>query len=242
MMNLSEMLESIKMDLGIYGINLPLENADEKMYKVIKLKTLKMYSQYFPLKETYELRLDKLETVRRGNAGEIIARIPDVTNGRRIITVMDVQPGGSLQNSGQMYPDMSMTSNFLNDTILAHAQANLASAVLPPYTFEFENPNIIHLFNYQHYSQHITMLTGIEHYENLSSIPNSQWASFEKLALLDIKSFLYGLLKHHTEFSTQVGNISLKIDDWANAADERKTLLEEWDNVYHLESSAIYFI
>lgn len=236
------MLESIKMDLGIYGINLPLEDADDKLYNVVKIKTLRTYSQYFPLTSDYEFNIEKLEAIRRNNSGELIVRMPDVFNDQRIVSVIDVVPGRYLSNAGQYYPDMSMGSNFMQDTLLASAQAHLASAVMPPYTFRYEHPNILHLFNYQHFSRHIVMTVGIQHYDNLSSIPNSQWDSFEKLALLDIKSFLYGLLKHHTDFSTQLGTISLKIDDWANAADERKTLLEEWDNTFHLESKSIYFI
>ena len=40
-MNPSQLLTSIKMDLGIYGLRLPFDNPDEAMMEVIKLKTLK---------------------------------------------------------------------------------------------------------------------------------------------------------------------------------------------------------
>lgn len=241
MRNLSELLESIKMDLGVYGINLPLEDADDKIYRVIQLKTIKTYSQYFPLEEIFELNVDKVDTLRHTSNGGVVVKIPDWFNGRRIVTIRDVEPSRAVGYNGFHYPDMSVGLDFVQGSMLAAAQANMLSSIMPPFTFKYENPNLLHVYNYQHYSKQLIITAGIEHYDNLSSIPNSQWDSFEKLALLDVKAFLYGVLKHHTDFSTQVGNISLKIDDWANAAEERKNLLAEWDEVYHLEGKSIYF-
>ena len=42
--------------------------------------------------------------------------------------------------------------------------------------------------------------------------------------------------------STAIGTINLKIDDWANAESERKELIDNWDNTYHLDFKPVYYI
>jgi hypothetical protein len=83
---------------------------------------------------------------------------------------------------------------------------------------------------------------AVEHTENLSSIPPTAFESFHELAELDIKIFLYNTLKHYNEIQTAYGTISLKIDDWANAEQDRKDLIEKWRDLYHLDGEVFYII
>lgn len=244
MMNTSELLTSIKMDLGIYGLTLPLDDPENQMHEVLKLKTLRTYSQFFPQILTHHYNIDNLEVIKR-SFNVTTVRLPNVFGDRHIIGVRDVAPGSHMSGAGYMYPEMGGgggSNDFLQSVMLGHANAHLHSALAPPFTFNFENPNLLHLYNWDAYSKDITVTLLISHFDNISSIPPSQWDAFEQLAILDIKAFLYGMLKHHTDFTTPLGTITLKIDDWASAQQERRELLNRWTEVYHLDDIGITFI
>ena len=74
-----------------------------------------------------------------------------------------------------------------------------------------------------------------KHYKSLQSIRPTAEESFFTLAVLDVKENLYGLVKHYQNIQTAYGNVELKIDDWQNAESERKELLNQWDDSYHLD-------
>lgn len=241
MMNLSELLTSTKMRLGIYGISIPIENLDETLHNIIKLESIKTYSQFFPHTMTMEFRLDDMEIIHKSYQKTTVA-LPDIFAKRNIVSVRDVFPGKMTQGAGMMNPELAPGDMFFESIMMGHAMANLTSAVSPPFTFEFEHPNIIHIYNFASYSRDLTVKVDLEHYENLSSIPPSQWESFRNLVLLDIQIFLYGILKHYTDLTTAHGTINLKIDDWADAVSRRETLIEQWTSTYHLEGQSIYFI
>ena len=51
----------------------------------------------------------------------------------------------------------------------------------------------------------------------------------------------YDYMKHYNELSTAHGSINLKIDDWANASQDRDALLDKWDDTFHLDRKTQYF-
>lgn len=239
MKSLSELIESIKMDLGIYGLSLPIDNLDEQLYNVFKLRTIKTFSQYHPYVEQIELDLNELETnTNNFNKREYI--IPNIFGDRRIISVRDVSQRPIGIGYGQ--PSSMGCSMTSENMMLGTINADINSMMSPPQTFEFIQPNRLVLYNMYMYATRVTIELTTEHFSNLASIPASQWETFENLALLDTKRFLYGILKHYNEIQTAHGNINLRIDDWANAEQDRRELLKEWDGKYHLDSTPVYFI
>ena len=68
------------------------------------------------------------------------------------------------------------------------------------------------------------------------SINPTSEESFYKLAVLDVKGALYPTIKHYTGLETSLGRIELQIEDWQNAAQDRKDLLNEWDENYLLDA------
>lgn len=241
MMNLSELLTSIKMKLGIYGLSLPLDDLDEQLHNVIKLETIKTYSQFFPQTFTLEYSLNELEVLTKSYMRTTVV-LPDIFAGRHIMGVRDVFPGKMDQGANHMYPELAPGDSFFESIMLGHAYSHLTSAVSPPFSFDFEHPNIVHLFNFASYTQHLTFKIDVEHFNNLSSIPPTQWEAFKTLSILDVKIYLFGILKHYTDLTTAIGTINLKIDDWADAQSQRDQLIENWTASYHLEGQAIYFI
>ena len=83
---------------------------------------------------------------------------------------------------------------------------------------------------------------NLQHADNLSTVKKTMYDSFYELAILDIKNFLFGALKHFRNIQTAYGTITLDIDDWASSANDRKDLLEKWRDVFHLEQQPLFVI
>ena len=112
--------------------------------------------------------------------------------------------------------------------------------VIPKMTFKFERPRTLTLYN-AYSSNNIVLDLGFSQDKSLASIPETCREDYMKLAMLDVKDNLYPTLKQYTELNTAIGNINLKLDDWANAESERKELIEKWDDTYHLDFHPIYW-
>lgn len=235
MMNLSELLTSVKMKLGIYGLSLPIENLDQTLYDVIKLESLKTFSQYFPHRIHLEMPMEDLETIKDGYVHTIV-RLPDVFGDRRILFVEDVTHGDVHRSTGgYLAPEIEGSMDVFGMMMMGHAVSHMNSAISPPVTFKFEAPNKLHLYNFKSHATKIIIVVCVEHFENLTSIPATSMESFRELVILDIKSFLYGIVKHYTDIQTAHGTINLKIDDWADAESKRAEIIEKWKSVHHLE-------
>jgi hypothetical protein len=241
MMNLSEMITSIKMDLGIYGLSIPLENEEKKIHDVIKLKTIKTFSQFSPHIMRIDLDMKTLK-VLKSNYNESIYVLPDVFGDRKIITIRKVEQKNKLLGNGYVSPILDDSIDLYGGIMMGQAAANLSSTVIPPFTFKFTAPNLLHLFNMSTMANEATIEIGLEHHDNLMSIPNTSWESFYELAILDLKHFYYGILKHYNQLQTAHGTIDLHIDDWASAFQERKDLIERWRDMYHLDAEQFYII
>jgi hypothetical protein len=240
-MNLSELFSSIKMDLGIYGIALPFEKENDELHKVLKLKTIKTYSQFYPHIMRLDLKLDDLRCLK-SHYNESIYELPDVFGDRRLLYVRKVEQRNKLLGNGYMNPVLDDSMDMYNSLMMGQAAANLTSAATPPFTFKFVGPNLLHLYNMSTMANELTIEFGLEHFDNLASVPNTAWESFYELALLDIKHFLYGVLKHYDQLQTAYGTINLHIDDWSSAEADRKELLNQWRDVYHLDTEQFFII
>ena len=96
---------------------------------------------------------------------------------------------------------------------------------------------------YHVYSYTKVILTlAFEHDKSLASIPETASESFYQLALLDVKSNLFPTMKMYSPIQTPVGNIDLKIDAWEQAESDRRELLKEWDETFHLDGQTFYWI
>lgn len=241
-MNTSQLLTSIKMDLGIYGLRLPFDNPDESMMEVIKLKTLKTFSSFLPQIRTLSVDLAKeLECIKEEYT-ESIYLIPDLFAGREIMYIRNITMKSKLLGNGFIAPTFDGSVETYNALMMTQANANLAAIAAPAITFKFEPPNKLYLYNVATAYGVIDIEFGVEHAENLSTIPITAWESFYELALLDIKRFLYNIMKHYTELQTAYGTLNLRIDDWASAESERKDLVEKMKDVYHLETEQFFII
>ena len=241
-MNLSELLTSIKMDLGIYALSLPFENTDQALLDVIKLKTLKTFSTFIPdVREiSVEIPRDLIPLQEEYTESKFI--IPDIFNGRAILYVRKINLKSKLLGNGFISPVFDGSIDTYNALMQTQANANLASVAAPPITFKFEPPNILYLYNVATAYGKMDLELALMHSENLATINQTSWESFYELALLDIKRFLYNILKHYTEIQTAYGTFNMKIDDWSNAESERKDWIEKARDTYHLEVEPLFII
>lgn len=241
-MNLSELLTSIKMDLGIYGLRLPYENGDQALIDVINLKTIKTFSTFSPFVTTKSVDLTKDLKCEKEEYTESVYVLPEIFGDREIMYIRTINLKSKLLGNGFISPTFDGSIETYNMLMQTQANANLASVAAPAITFKFVKPNKLHLYNVATAYGMIDIEFAIEHAANLSTIPMTSWDSFYELALLDIKRFLFNTLKHYTELQTAYGNINLRIDDWSSAESDRKDLIDRWRDSYHLDVESLFII
>ena len=173
---------------------------------------------------------------------ESIYEIPNVFGDRKILYIRKVTQQNKLLGNGILNPIMDESLDMYDSLMMAQAGANLLSTAVPSFTFKFVEPNLLYLYNMTTMANQLSIEFALEHFDNFSSIPNTAWQSFEQLAILDIKQFLYGVLKHYDSLQTAHGTINLHIDDWSSAKDDREALLDKWRDVYHMEADQFIII
>lgn len=234
-MNMSQIISRIKINLGLYAIALPFENPDEVITEIITTITRPTFSLFCP--DRVEMRFDmhSLERLEK-NANYEIYLLPDIFNDRKIVRLVDVSyDEADVTGLGYWGGGVPLLNgNMLNQAMLSNAALNLANRVMPKLTMKFEHPRKVTLYNL-YSSCKLVFDIALEHDKNLVSIKPGSEESFYNLAILDVKDALYQTLKHYTDQSTVYGQISLKLDDWAQAAADRKQLIEEWSNLYHID-------
>ena len=233
-MNLSIVAKRIKLDLGIYGISLPIENLDDMIVDIIKDITRPVFSLYCPMLQTMYLDLRKLEKLEKTASYEAYL-LPEF-QGRKILDIKDIRyDDRSLTGMGYWGGTIPMLHDGLTTQLmLSNAAMNLVNLGLPRLTWDFQGPRTVYIYNCIA-SNSLIFEFRMEHDPSLMSIPATAEESFFKLALLDVKRSLYGMVKHYNNIETVYGNIELKIDDWADADNQRTELLNQWDDSYHLD-------
>lgn len=223
------------MQLGIYTIALPFENPDEVIKDVIQNITLRTFSTYAPYYEKFRFNLKNLEKLEKNSNYETYL-LPDIFSERELLFIRDVKyDDTTLAGIGYWGGGIPiLRGNFLNQAMLSNASKPLVDKMIPKITFKYEHPRKVTLWNVFSSSNVVFELAFMQD-KSLASITPTQEESFFQLALLDVKDMLYQTLKHYSDIQSAYGNINLKLDDWQSAAADRKALIDEWDNVYHID-------
>ncbi|MDD3172138.1 MAG: hypothetical protein PHF63_00465 [Herbinix sp.] len=241
MVNIGHLLTSIKMSLGIYQIKLPFDNPDEALMDVLRIKTLPIFSVYYPYNMRRFIKLADLTPIDKSYERSIYRVPEELVAGRRIITINNIEPRNRPMGGNYLDPNMGyQSSELFGEIMMTQLNQDLTSLVTPPFTWEFREPNILILYNITALYGEAEFDFGLVHDENLSTIPMTLYEAFHELALLDIKEFLYNALKYYNELSTAYGTITLKIDDWSDAANQKSDLLSKWTDTFHLSRKALY--
>ncbi len=240
-MNMSILITRIKMNLGIYSISLPVKDIDGMIMKIIEDITIPVYSIYHPFEDRVYLDLNRLKRLERTASFQTFL-LPEFSN-KKLLYVKDVKyDDRSLAGMGYWGGTIPyMHGNMANQAILSNAGAHLVAQMLPKLTFEFKHPRTLRVYNLIA-SHKVIVDLAFEHDKSLQSLQPTSEISFFDLALLDVKANLYPTVKHYNGIETAYGRVDLHIDDWANAEEQRKEMLREWDETYHLDMAQLIFV
>lgn len=247
-MNINEITKRIKLKLGIMNIATLFvdekgnDNLDDVIVEIIQDITVPAFSIYQPLKENLHINLYDLELLEDTDTYEKYL-LPDFQT-RKLIDVIDLNYDTSiLAGLGYYGGGMPlMEGNLIQQAMLSNAGASVMNFMIPKLTFKYEHPRTLYVYNGYSHSK-VVLKLAFEHDKTLASIPETCREDFLKLALLDVKENLYPTLKQYSEINTAIGNINLKIDDWAQAEDQRRELIDKWDDTYQLDAGQpLYYI
>lgn len=227
--NLSEFLTTIKEDIGIKDLPLPV--TDQEIVDRFKRSTLVDFSIIYPRVETCMVSEDDMTKRAKDSMNTFYEyRIPKyIYEGSTILSVSNfdvARPNGYsdffIPNANWSTPDAIISA--MADVRMA---AGVASALAKAPTWNFIKPNLIQVYNgwaggiYQ-----VELL--MSHDVSLSTIPDGAFLDLKELATLDLEEYLYNIMKRKDQLEVGVGSINLHIDDWSNAASDKKELLKQW--------------
>ena len=236
-MNTNRIVTRIKRDIGIYGIALPIDNLDQLILDVLIDTTLPVFSQYYPNEEWFPL--DNLKPQPREfaqNRADLYI-LPDFP-GRKLLYVKGVMYNEPhlCSNYNPIAAAMDSPFNPFQGIVIANVGKNIIDGMTNSITFEYQHPRKLYVYDAM-VSARLTALLAFEHDRSFTSINPTSEESFYKLAVLDVKGALYPTIKHYTALETSIGRVELQIEDWQNAAPDRKDLLNEWDENYLLDAT-----
>lgn len=232
-MNINDIMEEIiEFRLGLDMLH--LEDYHEKIKRLLEKKTLTTFSQYVPytLEDSFNVSptknpnapslYDGYENTDDGFTRYYISH-PLVDNNKMdILGIAKITAGGSALNG------INATASPIFDLegMLEHSlRSSIQSKMGFKYRrWDFDPPNIIKLRGYGECDIVIKLKLS---YPSFSSIPMGFQELFYKLAVLDVKIFLYNKLKYINNLETPLGSIDLMISDWEGAEEERSDFLEE---------------
>ncbi len=259
MLNLSQIVTAVQMNVGIYAIALPFEEPTPKIVAdVIQTQTLPVFSNYHPYYETITFSLTGSSSgvilAKSGdqNVASVLKEVdcgsnwkeyllPDVFHNKKILFVRRVEYKDDTVTGMSYYGGFPITGGLIQQSMIANASARLAAKMIPKITFDWKPPRRLRIYNAIN-SAFVDVDFAFAQDPSLQSIEDTCYQSFLDLATLDVKCFLYNTMKHYPEINSVYGNISLKIDDWQSADGDRKQLLENWDNTYHMDQQLYEYI
>lgn len=234
-MNMSQLITRIKISLGLYTIALPFENPEEAIKETLQNITLRTFSTYCPHYEKIAFNCNELQKLEK-NAHYEVYLLPDIFQEKELLFIRNIDYDEAditgMGYWGGTFPILQ--GSLIRQAMLSNASLGITQKMIPKITFKYEHPRKVTLYN-RISSSHLVFELAFTHDKNLQTITPTEEETFFQLALLDIKDMLYQSLKHYNDIQTAFGNINMKLDDWSSAAQERKELLNEWEQVYHMD-------
>ena len=238
-MNMSNAVSQLIMQLGLYQITLPFTDAttgnpkptENVIYDVLKTVTIPTYSLYEPWTKECEGDITHLKCLDEHKA---IYLLPNYLTLTPVISIIDI--GMPFHNQRGTFGDIAPAygiNRSVQGVLTSQAYMMVAGQMRAEPTWEYLGENKVRLFGFP--KTVLRFKVSCEHMPNGETIPQSCYASFMELALLDVKMFLYNTLKLYDGIPTAWGQINLKTDDYQSAEADRRQLLDQWDERFHLD-------
>lgn len=240
--NFSEFLTQVKEDIGIKDLPLPVD--DIELTKRFNTSALREFSVRYPkISEAWVTTSDALDLSHRNLDGSVCYTIPyKYYAGTQILYVISINSSGYGAGSNMYMPNVILGSGDMVIESIADIKmaAAIGSMMCHAPTFRFDYPDKLWIYNGWTAGSYRVEL-ALMHDPSLSTIPPSAMTHLRQLAVLDTEEFLYNKLKRIDELDVGVGNIKLKIENWENAAQEKRDLLKEWDEYVNLDIDTINY-
>ena len=245
-MNISEVINDIKMVCGLNTIALPYKDSTENVVKEILKTSIRTFSRFKPyIKEGYSERKD-LRSPSKSAEKESIYYIPEFLTTTHVhyadayvasaenqngeVTTNAFTVGSPFVGFGSYYPQ-----DILNATGTGAAINKYAGVTSSVPTSKWLGYNKIQLFNFPK-NIYVRFVVACDHDLTGETIPESCVESFMELAILDVQRTLYNQLKNMNNVGGAFKEIQLKIDDWSGAEAARKELIDKWTNTFHFDN------
>lgn len=245
---LSEMVQVILEDIGIADLPIIERVGMDNIVKRLENSALKEFSQRYPYIKHFKMTDENLLYKNQDDV------FYSTTKGIDYVVPREEYEGHTLLgishinvNAVSGYNDsyIPYTYSFAPDqmmTMFADIQmtADLGRMMAKSMTWEFTKPNRIRLYN-GWLSGTYDVLLMLAHDASLSTIPDTAMTHFRKLATYDLEWYLYNRFKRIQNLDVGIGNIELKIDDWADAQDKFRQYLDDIDEDGNLDVDYITF-
>ena len=244
-MNISDVINDIKMSLGLETIALPFNKPTEVVLQEIIKMSVRTFSQFKPqIREGYE-------SIKNLKSHDDVSRKMNIYILPGNLTHTPVQYAEAEMASSQYQNAEAATNAFtvgtpfvgfgsyypqdiLNATTTGAAINKYAGVTSRPQTSKWLGYNKIQLFDFPEECL-VHFVVKCDHDLSLETIPVSCRESFIELATLDVKRTLFNLLKNMNNVGSAFKEIQLRIDDWSGAEDARNALIERWTNTFHFD-------
>lgn len=244
-MNISEVINDIKLTLGLNTVALPYNKPVELVIQEILKTSIRTFSRFKPhiregVEQMKNLRSPNEQSKRMG-----IYILPETFTLSRVLDASAYPVSSNFSDEEVNINAFTVSSPFVGfgsyypQDIL---NATQIGAVINKYTGVTSNPstskwlgfNKIQLINFPDNS-FVYFVVRCEHDSNGETIPESCVESFIELATLDVQRTIYNNLKNMNNVGSAFKEIQVKIDDWSGADNERKELIKNWTNTFHYD-------
>lgn len=233
--NLTELMNLIIDDIGMTDVPIIEKIGTDHLLERLRQSALKEFSQRCPYKKKW-----------RFNDNEIVGGAANAKNttqgidyeipkseyyGTQLLGVTRVDPIASTGfndiyvPSIYSYDAVSMLGSIADIKLASSMGASMSKAM----TWEFILPNRIRLYNGWLAGSYEAELM-LCHDDSLATIPPTAFTNFRELATLDLKAYIYNQYKRLQDLDVGIGSINLKIDDFADAYQQMRDLLKDWDD------------
>jgi hypothetical protein len=245
---MSEIITLCKQNMGIRDLPQPV--TDEELQWRLIHSALKEFSQRYPYTARFLIgEKDRLckpyvgVPTNHTNSYSRVYKIPKQFYQEH--TIIDV-PFVEIQRPNG-YNDLYVPQGMIGDPAsilmgMASIQAvgAMARQMTHSLTWDFKQPDILIMYNGWAGGTYEIEL-AMDHDPSLSTIPPGAYSTFVQLCQYDLMEYLYQKLKRIQNLDLGVGSIELKIDDWADAASNKRELLKEMDETCALDMQHIYY-
>jgi hypothetical protein len=244
-MNISEVINDIKLGCGLNTIALPFDKPVEVVMQEILQTSIRTFSRFKPhIKEGYEL-------IKNLKSPNDVAKKMNIYILPETLTTTHVHDAYAYPASSQYQSNEATTSAFtvgspfvgfgayypqdiINAEMTGAAINKFAGITSRQPTSKWLGYNKIQLFDFPG-SSFVQFVVKCDHDSNGESIPESCVESFMELATLDVQRVLYNNLKNMVNVGSAFKEIQIKIDDWSGAEQSRKELINSWTDSFHLD-------